>query len=105
MRVLVTAASRHWSTREIAEAIARGLTSRGVAADARPVEEPWSLDDHDAFVIGSAVHVGHWLEPARELVETQAAALAAAPVWLSAAARWERPRRSSPTATRSTSRS
>jgi menaquinone-dependent protoporphyrinogen oxidase len=82
MRVLVTAASRHGSTREIAEAIARGLTSRGVEADARPVEELESLDDYDAFVIGSGVYVGHWLEPARELVETQAAALAAAPVWL-----------------------
>ena len=33
-------------------------------------------------MIGSAVYVGRWLDPARELVETHAAALAERPVWL-----------------------
>jgi menaquinone-dependent protoporphyrinogen oxidase len=78
----VTAASRHGATHEIAEAIARGLRERGVEADAHPVESLESLDGYGAFGVGSAVYVGRWLEPARELVETQAATLAAAPVWL-----------------------
>ena len=82
MRVLVTAASRHGATRGIADAIADGLTRRGVDAVTAPVEEVSSLDGYDAFVIGSAVYVGRWLEPARSLVEEHAARLLAAPVWL-----------------------
>ena len=82
MRVLVTAASRHGATHEIASAIAAGLASRGVDAEARPAEELGSLDGYDAFVIGSAVYVGRWLEPAQRLVEEHADMLAAAPVWL-----------------------
>jgi menaquinone-dependent protoporphyrinogen oxidase len=82
MRVLVTAASRHGATHEIAEAIARGLVSRDVEAEASPAEGLPSLDGYDAFVIGSAVYIGRWLEPARELVEENATQLARSPVWL-----------------------
>ena len=82
VRVLVTAASRHGATHEIATAIAAGLARRGVEAEARPAEELDSLDGYDAYVVGSAVYVGHWLDPARDLVEAHAAALAGRPVWL-----------------------
>ena len=82
MRVLVTAASRHGATHEIGEAIARGLARRGVEADARPAEGIESIDGYDAVIAGSAVYVGRWLEPARQLIEAHAAALAARPVWL-----------------------
>jgi menaquinone-dependent protoporphyrinogen oxidase len=82
VRVLVTAASRHGATHEIASAVADGLSRRGVTAEARPAEELASLDGYDAFVVGSAVYIGRWLEPAQRLVEEHAARLAAAPVWL-----------------------
>jgi menaquinone-dependent protoporphyrinogen oxidase len=82
MRVLVTAASRHGATHEIAAAIAAGLERRGLDADARPAEELASLDGYDAYVIGSAVYVGRWMDTARELVEAHATALASRPVWL-----------------------
>ena len=82
MRILVTAASRHGATHEIAEAIARGLVQRGVEAQARPAEEVSSLDGFDAYVVGSAVYIGRWLDAARELVEANAGALAEQPVWL-----------------------
>lgn len=82
MRVLVTAASRHGATHDIGEAIARGLADRGVEAEFRPTEWLESLDGYDAVVAGSAVYVGRWLEPARDLIETHAATLAARPVWL-----------------------
>jgi menaquinone-dependent protoporphyrinogen oxidase len=81
-RVLVTAASRHGATHEIGAAIADGLRSRSVDAHFRPAEELGSLDGYDAFVIGSAVYVGHWLDPAKDLVAEHAAALAGAPLWL-----------------------
>jgi menaquinone-dependent protoporphyrinogen oxidase len=61
VRVLVTAASRHDATREIAEAIADGLSRRGVDAEARPVDQVTSLDGFDAVVIGSAIYMGRWL--------------------------------------------
>jgi menaquinone-dependent protoporphyrinogen oxidase len=79
MRVLVTAASRHGATHEIADAIAAGLVRRGVEAVAEPTEELSGLDGYDAYVIGSAVYIGRWLEPARELVDDIPAG---APVWL-----------------------
>jgi menaquinone-dependent protoporphyrinogen oxidase len=82
MRILVTAASRHGATHEIAGAIAAGLGRRGVDAEVRHAEELTSLDGYDAFVIGSAVYVGRWLDRARELVEGNAPALATRPVWL-----------------------
>ena len=72
MRVLVTAASRHGATHEIASAIADGLARRGVEAEARPTEELASLDGYDAFVIGSAVYIGRWLDTAQSLVEDHA---------------------------------
>lgn len=82
MRVLVTAASRHGATHEIAAAIAGGLARRETEAYAQPVEQLASLDGYDAYVIGSAVYVGRWLAPARELVEAHLDVLADRPVWM-----------------------
>jgi menaquinone-dependent protoporphyrinogen oxidase len=82
MRVLVTAASRHGAIHEIAAALADGLQRRGVDADFGAAEELPALDGYDAFVIGSAVYVGRWLDPAKELVADNARRLADAPVWL-----------------------
>ena len=48
MRVLVTAASRHGATHEIADAIASGLVRRGGAAVARPAEELRAAGGYDA---------------------------------------------------------
>ncbi|HEY2716912.1 MAG TPA: flavodoxin domain-containing protein [Solirubrobacterales bacterium] len=81
-RVLVSAASRHGSTTEIAEAIARGLHGHGIEADAVPPEQVEVTSDYDAFVIGSALYVGHWLEPAIELCERLGPDLAGRPAWL-----------------------
>jgi len=65
MRVLVTAASRHGATHEIAAAIAAGLVRRGVEAQACPVAGLDGLDGYDAYVIGSAVYVGRPVSIAR----------------------------------------
>jgi menaquinone-dependent protoporphyrinogen oxidase len=67
MNVLVTAASKHGATLEIAEAIASGLRQRGVEAEARTPAAVESLEGLSALVLGSAVYAGHWLKPAREL--------------------------------------
>jgi len=82
MRVLVTAASRHGSTAEIAEAIATGLTRRGADAEAIPIDEVDGLEGFDAVVLGSAIYMGRWLKPARKFAEAHAAELSQRPVWL-----------------------
>jgi menaquinone-dependent protoporphyrinogen oxidase len=82
MNLLVTAASQQGATRGIAEAIGRTLRARGLDAT---VAEPAELVDvaaYDAFVIGSAIYMGRWLEPATAFVQRFAPTLAQRPVWL-----------------------
>lgn len=81
MRVLVSAASRHGSTAEMAAEIASVLAEAGIDAVVMPPDDVHSLDGWDAAVIGSAVYVGHWLAPARDLVERLAGELVERPVW------------------------
>ena len=88
MKVLVTHASRHGSTAEIAAAIGSGIESRCrqhgyvVDVDVLPVARVRSVTEYDAVVLGSAVYVGHWLAPARDLVRTFTSELKAREVWL-----------------------
>jgi len=82
VNILVTAASKHGATMEIAEAIGRGLSGAGHAAVVRPVGEVQDLTGFGAVVLGSAVYMGRWLEPARSFAADNAAALPAVPVWL-----------------------
>jgi menaquinone-dependent protoporphyrinogen oxidase len=84
MRVLVTYASLHTSTAEIAEAIGHVLSDAAPAdtLDVLPVENADDIEDYDAVVIGSAIYDGRWLEPAREFVHANCEQLATLPVWL-----------------------
>ncbi|GAA1373795.1 MULTISPECIES: flavodoxin domain-containing protein [Catellatospora] len=81
-RVLVAAASKYEATAEIANAIAKVLTERGFDAEAHEIDPSVQADGFDAFVIGSAVYSGHWLQPARWFVQSHAAVLSSHPVWL-----------------------
>jgi menaquinone-dependent protoporphyrinogen oxidase len=82
MTVLVTAASKHGATREIADAIARELARHDVSAEVCDVSDVDDLDRFDAVVLGSAVYMGHWLEPARKFVDRRGAELAQKQTWL-----------------------
>jgi menaquinone-dependent protoporphyrinogen oxidase len=82
MHVLVTAASRHGATTEIADAIAKGLRAAGVDVELRAPQDVASVDDYDAVVLGSGVYAGHWLAPARQFAERHREALTTRPVWL-----------------------
>ncbi|MGY1679956.1 flavodoxin domain-containing protein [Geodermatophilus sp. SYSU D01176] len=81
-RVLVTAASRHGSTHEIADALARRLQESGLTAGALHAENRPDPAAYDAVVLGSAVYHGSWLEPAKDLAHRHAAVLRARPLWL-----------------------
>jgi menaquinone-dependent protoporphyrinogen oxidase len=82
MNVLVTAASDHGSTAEIASAIGGALEEQDFVVTVAPIEEVRAVGDYDAFVIGSAVYAGHWLKPARKFVEGHVSELSGRPVWL-----------------------
>jgi menaquinone-dependent protoporphyrinogen oxidase len=81
-RVLVTAASKAGATAEIARAIAGVLGERGLDVSLTPPEQVSTISDFDAVVLGSAVYRGHWLMPARRLVQETRDALTERPVWL-----------------------
>jgi menaquinone-dependent protoporphyrinogen oxidase len=82
MTVLVTAASKHGATREIAEEIARVLEARGVSTELVDLDEVGDLSGYDACVVGSGIYLGNWLKDARRFVETHSAELAQRPTWL-----------------------
>jgi len=82
MTVLVSAASKHGATHEIAERIAAELTRHGVPAVAVEPEGVASLEGYDAVVLGSGIYAGHWLEPAKRFVDRHLDGLRARPVWL-----------------------
>jgi menaquinone-dependent protoporphyrinogen oxidase len=87
-RVLVTAASKHGATAEIADHLARCLQESaagrrcGLVAVSLPVERQPDPARYDAVVLASAVYAGRWLEPARHYAADHAAALRTRPVWL-----------------------
>jgi menaquinone-dependent protoporphyrinogen oxidase len=82
MRILVTAASKHGATAEIAEAIGRTLREDVTGVDVVEPGEVTTVDGYDAVVLGSAVYAGRWLEPARRFVSRWAFDLRRRPVWL-----------------------
>ena len=82
MKVLVTAATKHGATGEIAQVIGDALRQRGLDPTVLEPAQVDGVDGYDAVVLGSAVYAGHWLKPARELVARCGDAPAARPVWL-----------------------
>jgi menaquinone-dependent protoporphyrinogen oxidase len=82
LRVLVTAASGHGSTTEIARAIGHALDNDHIAVDIVAPELVDSIEDYDAVVLGSAVYAGHWLASANDFAVRFRHPLAARCVWL-----------------------
>jgi len=82
MRVLVAYASRHGATQGIAERIGETLRAAGVEAEVQPAASVKRAAGYDAYVIGSAAYMFHWLKDAVGFVRRNRAALAGKPVWL-----------------------
>jgi menaquinone-dependent protoporphyrinogen oxidase len=82
MQVLVAVASRHGSTREIADAIAQQLDTPSVDAEVRQVDGVPDLNSYDAVVLGSAIYMGNWEGAANRFIQRHQARLATMPVWL-----------------------
>lgn len=82
MNILVVAASRHGSTREIGEAIALVLHDAGHRVDVVAPEESIDVRIYEAAVLGSAVYMGNWLPEARAFAERNGGTLNSMPIWL-----------------------
>jgi menaquinone-dependent protoporphyrinogen oxidase len=82
MRILVAYATRHGATRGIAERIAGTLERPGLEVTLRPVNEADSVAEYDAFVIGGAAYMYHWMKDATRFVRRHRTTLAGRPVWL-----------------------
>lgn len=82
MKILVAYATKHGATRGIAERIAAILERRGLDVTLRPVTEPSDVGAFDAYVIGSAAYMFHWLGEATAFVRHHRSLLGTCPVWL-----------------------
>jgi menaquinone-dependent protoporphyrinogen oxidase len=82
MRILVATASRHGATTEIARAIATELASSGLEVEVREPDDELSVERFDGVILGSAVYMGRWLEPARRFAMRNGRRLGTRPTWL-----------------------
>jgi len=82
IKLLVTYASKHGSTAEIAEAIAGELRASGVEADLIEVGEVLDVAQYAGVVLGSAVYMKRWRPKARRFLRQHAAELAERPFWV-----------------------
>lgn len=82
MKVLVTVASKHGSTAEIGDAIARVLSEAGHEVYQAVPDPDIALEHFHAVVCGSAVYGGSWRSEAVRFLEIRADDLRAKPIWL-----------------------
>lgn len=82
MKVLVSVASKHGATAEIADHVGEVLHRRGFETTVLHPEEVGSVENYDAVVLGSAVYAGHWLKEAKDLAAGIAVSHPLPLVWL-----------------------
>jgi menaquinone-dependent protoporphyrinogen oxidase len=82
LRILVAFASKHRSTAGIARFIGEKLRSHGFEVDILDVKDVPNLGIYNAFVVGSAVYMGHWMKEAKEFLSKNKVELSAKPLWL-----------------------
>jgi menaquinone-dependent protoporphyrinogen oxidase len=83
-KVLVAYGSRHGGTRGIAERIGEVLRAEGIEAVVAPADRasPEDVRSADAFVVGSGVYMGSWLNEPLDFMRRNIDALVARPTWL-----------------------
>jgi menaquinone-dependent protoporphyrinogen oxidase len=80
MRILVTYATKHGSTEEVAETVAYRLRKAGLATHLVPAAEVEDLEAYDGVVLGTALYMGRIHHDARHLLKRFHRALATMPL-------------------------
>jgi len=81
-KVQIVYASRHGSTAGIAERIAQVLEDEGLNVRLRDAATRPDPAGFDAYVVGSGIYLGSWLQDGMRFLEQHAATLTGKPVWL-----------------------
>jgi len=79
-RILIAYATKHESTREVAEAVAERLRVHGLDIELRAARDVRVLDDYGAVVLGGALYMGRWHDEARGFLKRHRVKLAGMPV-------------------------
>jgi len=82
MRVLVAYASKTGGTKGIAEALGERLRNRGLQAEVLDISAIRDASGYDAFVVGSAVYMFHWMKEAKQFLSHNKRTFVGKPVWL-----------------------
>ena len=82
MTALVTAASNHGATAEIAARIGADLVQMGIEVELKKPEEVRDISQYDAFVVGGGIYFGQWLKPAKKFIESHQRQLSRRQTWL-----------------------
>ena len=78
--LLITYATRHGSTQEVAEAIAVELRGVGYDLDLRSLDEMEDVSAYEAVVLGAPLYTGRWHPDARRFLKHHRGELAGIPV-------------------------
>lgn len=76
MRLLVTYASKHGSTEEVARWIGFSLRTAGHHVDVRDAAIVTDVESYDSVVVGGSLYMGRWHADARSFVRRHRSALA-----------------------------
>jgi len=82
LKVLVAYASKYGSTKRIAEFIGEKLRNSEMNVDVKDVISTGDLAGYDAFVVGSALFMGHWMKEAKGFLSKNRAVLTSKPTWI-----------------------
>ena len=81
MKILVSASSRHGSTKEVAEALSQRLRERGFEVEQKLPEDVTDISDYSAVVVGSSVYLRQWSDEAKDFVSRFHKELRDMPSW------------------------
>jgi menaquinone-dependent protoporphyrinogen oxidase len=81
-KVLVTFASSHGATAEIAQVIGTVLRDNQLVVDVRRMEDIKDISSYNAIVLGSAIYAGEWIPLAKDFLYIHANILRNRYVWL-----------------------
>ena len=78
--ILVAYATKHGSTREVADSVADTLREQGLDVETLPAAQVDELSRHDGVVLGGSLYMGRWHPDALDFLKRNRAALATRPV-------------------------